>query len=123
LSVLLIDDDEELGEVLQQVLATECDVTLLHDGRAAITKLVSPESTFDLVVCDLMMPDVSGMDVFEEATRARPDIANRFVFMTGGAFTPRSRAFVQSLRAPLLAKPFEMNVLRDLVATYRDATR
>ncbi len=121
LSVLLIDDDEELGEVLQQVLATECDVTLLHDGREAIAKLVSPESDFDLVVCDLMMPDVSGMDVFEETSRTRPDLTNRFVFMTGGAFTPRSRAFVKSIRAPLLAKPFEMNVLRDLVATYRDA--
>ena len=123
LAVLLIDDDEELGEVLQQVLATECDVTLLHDGREAITRLLSPDHAFDLVVCDLMMPDVSGMDVFEETTRARPEIANRFVFMTGGAFTPRSRAFVQSIRAPLLAKPFEMNVLRDLVATYGEATR
>lgn len=123
LAVLLVDDDEELGEVLQQVLATECDVTLLHDGREAIARLVSPRSHFDLVVCDLMMPEVSGMDVFEETCRARPDLANRFVFMTGGAFTSRSRAFVQSIRAPLLAKPFEMNVLRDLVATYGDATR
>ena len=62
-----------------------------------------------------MMPDVSGMDVYERIARTRPDIARRFVFVTGGAFTDRARAFVDEVALPVIEKPFDLARLPHLL--------
>jgi hypothetical protein len=66
-----------------------------------------------------MMPGVTGADVYEAVTTAQPELASRFVIMTGGAFTQRGREFLDSVRPPILEKPFDMARVRALVAAHR----
>ena len=70
-----------------------------------------------------MMPDVSGMDVYERIARSRPDIARRFVFVTGGAFTERARAFVDEVGAAGVEKPFDLARLPHLLRERAAAAR
>jgi DNA-binding NtrC family response regulator len=62
-----------------------------------------------------MMPDVSGMDVHERIARERPELAKRFVFVTGGAFTERARRFVDEVGLPVIEKPFDLTKLPALL--------
>lgn len=101
--VLVIDDEAGVREFLQDALM-EHEVTVAASGREALELLSS--GRFDVVFCDLIMPEVSGMEVFAEATEARPELAERFVFITGGAFTTKAKAFVEGTSLPLLQKPF-----------------
>ena len=63
-----------------------------------------------------MMPVMAGMDLYAEIVRRAPKLAGRFVFMTGGAFTPRAQAFVESIGNPCLQKPLDMSQLRSILA-------
>jgi FixJ family two-component response regulator len=63
-----------------------------------------------------MMPEVTGMEMHEELTRKAPALANRMVFLTGGAFTSRAREFLESVPNPRIDKPFEISVLLEIIA-------
>jgi len=113
LRILLVDDDELVRTSVTRVLAKH-DVTTLADGDAAIAKIVADD--FDLVLCDLMMPGKSGMDVYHEVVERRPELAKRFVFISGGASTPEAEQFLEEHATERLDKPFGMDSLRRLVA-------
>jgi PAS domain S-box-containing protein len=117
LRVLIIDDEIALAHSLARVLRTH-EVTVMDDGEQAIAALLDEGRRFDLVLCDLMMPQISGADLYARVTQRRPELAPLFVFMTGGAFTPRGREFLQSVSAPVLEKPFDLRRVRELVAGY-----
>ncbi len=122
LRLLVVDDEVALGRTLAVALADEFDITLAASGREAIATL--GEKPFDVILCDLMMPDVSGMDVYERMERQAPELTRRFVFVTGGAFTERARAFVERVAAPVVEKPFELSTLPVLLRERaRRATR
>jgi PAS domain S-box-containing protein len=112
--ILVIDDEPQLGRALERLLAEEHDVELVTDGQAALDRLAHGEHV-DLVLCDLMMPDVDGIEVFERTRARNPDLARRFVFMSGGAFTPRSRAFMAACKNPRVEKPFTIDAVRTLL--------
>ena len=116
LRVLVGDDEAAIGRTLAIGLADEFDVTTATSGREGL-ELLSWSDRFDVVLCDLMMPDVSGMDLYDRVAGASARLRSRFVFVTGGAFTERARAFVQRGSAPVLEKPFDLTrlsaVLRD----------
>ncbi len=111
--VAVIDDEVLVGRSIQRALRHH-DVTLYPSGKEAIESLVS-DGVYDVVFCDLMMPEVSGMEVYRTVLERRPEIAARFVFMTGGAFTRDAREFIESTTLPYLEKPFELSQIRDLV--------
>jgi len=67
------------------------------------------------VLCDLMMPQMTGMDLFETLERELPEQARRFVFLTGGAFTPKSRTFLERVKNLRIDKPFDVAGLRAMV--------
>jgi PAS domain S-box-containing protein len=123
LRVLVIDDEVAIGRTLAIGLVDDFEVTTATSGRQAL-ELLAADDHFDVVLCDLMMPDVSGMDVYERVAQTSPRLASRFVFVTGGAFTERSRAFVERVGAPVLEKPFELArlslLLRERAATGRE---
>jgi CheY-like chemotaxis protein len=77
--------------------------------------LLATGASFDVVLCDLMMPELTGMDVFERVVVERPELAARFVFMTGGAFTGRARDFLDRVDNERLDKPFDVVKVRELV--------
>ena len=119
--LLIVDDEEAIATILGRVLARDdYDVTAVMTGREAIAAI--GQRPFDLILCDLMMVDMTGEDVYREVTRAWPELARRFLFLTGGAFTPRGRQFLASVQAPVLEKPFQMDVVRKLVSARLQAT-
>ena len=112
--LLVIDDEPFVARALCRTLGGH-DVSVLHHAREALPRFAS--TRFDLVFCDLMMPNMTGMDLYE-AVLASPQAAqsDAFVFMTGGAFTPRARDFLERVGAPCLEKPFDSSLVRELVA-------
>jgi PAS domain S-box-containing protein len=113
--ILVVDDEAYVGSAVRRALSGEHDVTVVASAREALA-LVGRVPPFDLVITDLLMPDMSGIDLAAELERRSPAMANRMIFMTGGAFTPASRAFVSTHRASCLEKPFPLDALRELVA-------
>jgi signal transduction histidine kinase len=113
--VLVIDDERLVGDAIARALSEENHVEVVTDAQEALTRIAAGQ-TYDVVLCDLMMPVVTGMDLYAEVLRAAPKMAGRIVFMTGGAFTPRARAFLESIGNPCLEKPIDMGKLRSLLA-------
>jgi len=118
--VLLVDDERLLGEAIARALSEDHDVEVATDARQALDRLASAEP-YDLVLCDLMMPVMTGMDLYAEVMHRDPKLAGRFVFMSGGTFSARARAFLQSVSNPCLEKPLDMGRLRSIVARAKDA--
>jgi DNA-binding NtrC family response regulator len=112
--VLVVDDEPQLAVAMARILGGQHEVVLAHGGREALD-LLAKDDGFDRVFCDLMMSDVSGMDVHAELSARHPALLERFVFTTGGAFSERARTFLQSVPLPRIEKPFDPGVLRALV--------
>ncbi|MBC8073390.1 MAG: response regulator [Deltaproteobacteria bacterium] len=112
--IFVIDDDQMVGTALRRVLAEDHDVTCSNDPRDAYDRLVRGEP-YDIVICDLLMPDLSGMGLYDALLVAAPDVAGRMVFMTGGAFTPAARDFLERVRPPRIDKPFDVPRVRALI--------
>lgn len=112
--ILVIDDEDSLVQAIRRYLAHEHDVDGVNSARIAIDMLTSG-THYDVIVCDLMMPQVTGMDVHAAAMKLDPALADRIVFVTGGAFTESARAFLH--RAPNLCieKPFDLKTLRNAI--------
>jgi signal transduction histidine kinase len=111
--VLVVDDEPLVGKSLRRALRDH-DVVIATEGEEAV-RLLSSGERFDVILCDLMMPEVTGMDVFERVKKVRPDVADAFVFMTGGAFTPRGRAFLDGIANEHVEKPFDVQIIRSIV--------
>jgi two-component system cell cycle sensor histidine kinase/response regulator CckA len=117
--VLVVDDDPMIGSSLSRVLADEHDVTFVRSGREALGQLAAG-ALFDVILCDLMMPEMTGMQLFENLSRVAPRLTERMVFITGGAFTPAARAFLDLVPNERLDKPVELEALRALVSRFVD---
>jgi two-component system, NtrC family, sensor kinase len=113
LKILIVEDEKYLANSLEMVLA-EHRVTVAGSGREAVTLCV--ERDYDVILCDLWMADLTGMDVHREVLRRRPGQEQRMVFMTGGAFTLRAQQFLDSVSNPILQKPFSIEELLRAVA-------
>lgn len=113
--VLVVDDDALVSGAIRRTLARENDVEVLVSARQALERLLLPEQRYDVVLCDLMMPEMTGMDLYEALTKAAPQVADRVVFITGGAFTPAARTFLERVENPRVEKPFDPEALRKLI--------
>jgi PAS domain S-box-containing protein len=111
--ILIVDDDRMLADALRRILRAH-DVAILATGRKALEHLTSG-ATFDVVFCDLMMPEMTGMDLYAELARNSYEQLEQIVFMTGGAFTPAARAFLDRVPNENLDKPFDSRSVRALV--------
>jgi CheY-like chemotaxis protein/two-component sensor histidine kinase len=112
--VLVVDDEPLVARSIARALQREVRVEVAGSAEEARGRLAAGER-FAAVVCDLMMPGMTGMDLHEWAEANVPSLASRFVFVTGGAFTQRARAFLERTRAPCVDKPFEAARLREVV--------
>jgi signal transduction histidine kinase len=112
--ILVVDDEPLLRIALQRMFSHEHEVLAVASGLHGIER-VSGGEHFDVILCDLMMPEVTGMDLHAELMRIAPDQADRMIFMTGGAFTSRARDFLDKVRNPRVEKPFEVSIVRGLV--------
>jgi PAS domain S-box-containing protein len=112
--ILLVDDEVLLLRLLTRVLSKEHEVVALSAAKEALARCVAGE-TFDLILCDLMMPEMTGMELHRELSRVAPDQAARMIFMTGGAFTPAARLFLSDESREHIEKPFDHVDLRAVV--------
>jgi CheY-like chemotaxis protein len=113
--VLVVDDEPALGAMIQRMLKDEFDVEAVTDGRQGLARLCAGGADYDTILCDIMMPELTGMDLHATVAEKYPGIERRFVFMTGGAFTPRAAEFLATVRNPRLDKPFDLATLRSIV--------
>ena len=116
-AVLVVDDDVMVGQTIRRGLAREHDVTVVTSGKEALT-LIEEGKRFDLILCDLMMPTMTGIDFYAEISSIAPEVLDRIVFITGGAFTPAARAFMDRVPNPRLEKPFTAHSLRALARRF-----
>ncbi len=114
-SILCVDDEAAIGQAIKRVLVGEHDVELVTTATEALARVESGRR-YDLILCDLMMPSMSGMDLHRELLRIAPDAAARVVFLTGGAFTQRARDYLDQVSNPRLEKPIGIDALRSAVA-------
>jgi two-component system NtrC family sensor kinase len=112
--VLVIDDEPGIASVMRRIIGRGNEVVVAHSGREALV-LLEQDTAFDRIFCDLMMSDLTGMDVHAELASRHPECLPRLVFMTGGGFTARARAFLQNFSHPRIDKPFEPELIRRLV--------
>ncbi len=112
--ILVVDDEKSIGHMVGRILSRRHDVTVLTSGEEA-QRVLSEDSSFDLILCDMAMPRFSGMDLYDWLLNTNPDLAFRLVFMTGGAFTPKAKECLERVSNLHVEKPFDVANLRKLV--------
>ncbi len=115
LRILVADDEHAILQVMKSLLRAH-ELVTVRDGREAIEMLCNEE--FDLALCDLVMPETDGVEVFEEVKRRCPGRERRLILMTGGAFTERTQRFLRTAANPVLKKPFSRDELQDAVLAH-----
>ena len=94
-NLLVIDDEESLAQAIRRFLSVEHDVDRGVPARATRSTCSELGTRYDVILCDLMMPQITGMELHAEVLRLDPAQAARIVFLTGGAFTPSARDFLR----------------------------
>jgi PAS domain S-box-containing protein len=112
--VLVVDDEPLIGRSVARMLAREHEVVCLTDPRQALSRLVGGER-FDLVLCDVMMPEMNGVEFLAQLELKRPGAGAAVVFITGGPFTAAAQDFLEHSDRTQLQKPFEAEALRELL--------
>jgi CheY-like chemotaxis protein len=109
--VLVVDDEQLITMAVHRALALQHEVRSFDRAQAAF-ECMSQGERFDVILCDLMMPDMSGMELHAWISRIAPDQAARMVFLTGGIFTSGARAFLAAVPNTHIEKPFDTHRLR-----------
>ena len=112
--VLVVDDEPLVASAARRLLARAHEVHVAHDGRSALAMLQT--GRFDAVLCDLMMPQMTGIELHARLRLSRPELAARMVFLTGGVFDGEAERFLQEHARWSMGKPFDPRALLDLVA-------
>jgi CheY-like chemotaxis protein len=115
--ILVVDDEQLVVRGVKRILSKEHEVVATVAAKEALARCVAGEK-FDLILCDLMMPDMTGMDLHRELLKIAPEQASRMIFLTGGAFTPKARQFLSETPKEHLEKPFDPANLRAIVQRY-----
>ena len=110
-SVLVIDDEPLINKLVASILAPDHDVTCETSAEVALARIRGGER-FDAILCDVMMPQMTGMDLHDALLEIAPKQANVMLFLTGGAFTPRARAFLDRVPNATIDKPFDAVTLK-----------
>jgi CheY-like chemotaxis protein len=112
--VLVIDDESAILNLILRVMGEDHECVASRQGAEALARIQNGER-FDVILCDLMMPVMTGMEVFSQLTLISPEQAERVVFLTGGAFTSQASAFLASVANQRLEKPFEIATLKAMI--------
>jgi CheY-like chemotaxis protein len=112
---LVIDDDEMVAMSIKRLLSREYDVVVEHRPRDAVARVAGGER-FSAIICDLMMPAMTGAEVHAELERIDAAQAKRMVLLTGGAFDEAFGEIVAKMQDRVVAKPFSHEILREAIA-------
>jgi DNA-binding NtrC family response regulator len=118
--VLIIEDEAPLRNILRRVLSSEHEVITLARAQDALDRITAGER-FDLILCNLTLPGVTGMDFHRHVSQIAPELVNRTVFTSGGAHTDEAVAFIKRSDIRHIEKPFPpIDVLRATVRELLD---
>ncbi len=120
--VLIVDDEPQIRRSLERLLRPTYQVSTCSNGSEVLARLVAGEH-FDVILCDLLMPTMTGIELFEELERRWPNQAACTVFLTGGTITDTAQVFVDRHSARVVRKPFEHGEIGAVVATVLAAHR
>jgi len=112
--ILVIDDEASVGKALHLMLHEEHDVTTLRSAREGLRVLLT-EPAYDVIFCDLGMPEVGGADIYQALRFNRPGYERKLVFMTGGARAPAVSRFLRRVPNLHVEKPFDQRAVRRCV--------
>ena len=112
--ILVIDDEPIICFTIERLLSADHDVTALTSAEDALTRIERGER-YEVILCDLMMPEMDGAELYERLRAKYPDQAARMVFVTGGAFTPRGQELLARVPNPRVEKPFDVESLLRLI--------
>jgi CheY-like chemotaxis protein len=118
--ILIVDDEPSLLKVYRRMLEPLHEVVTAHGGAEALA-ILTKIADFDVVVCDLTMPELDGPAIHRAVRTSSPELAERFVFCTGGAFTPQTREFIANVDNLFLEKPITREKLLAAVDRVRGA--
>ncbi len=111
-TILLIDDEDKLRSVIRRALG-HYEVDEAVDGRQALERIAA--RNYDLILCDIMMPEMTGVELFNVLAAEKPEQARKMMFLSGGAFTSSAADFLANTDQPVIDKPFRINTLRAAV--------
>jgi two-component system, cell cycle sensor histidine kinase and response regulator CckA len=117
--LLAVDDEALLLKAYRRMLGDTHELTTALGGHEAL-RILERDAGFDVVLCDLQMPEMSGMELHVAVRERFPTLADRFVFVTGGAFSSDARKFLEDSVASVIQKPFR---LEDMLALIDRTTR
>jgi CheY-like chemotaxis protein len=124
--ILVVDDQEMIRLVVSEMLKGDHEILTVDSGRAA-RETIRKDQHFDLILCDLMMADVSGIELHAWLVESYPELADRVAFITGGVFTPHTEQYLAGISNRVIQKPFARVTLKktvgDLLALARDPAR
>ncbi len=104
--VLVIDDEQVICRTVTRILSRAHDVVAVTSAERALA-LIRDGETYDVILCDLMMPNMTGMDLHAALTELHPEMAAKVIFLTGGAFTKRAIDFLHDTENLQVDKPFD----------------
>jgi PAS domain S-box-containing protein len=108
--VAVVDDEPAIRRAAERLLGDEHEVVSFEDGRSIADRIRSGER-FDAILCDIVMPGMSGIELHHLLREVAPAQADAIIFITGGAF-PEGRAFLEGVANPVLEKPFDTPAVR-----------
>jgi PAS domain S-box-containing protein len=115
--VLVVDDEALVAGLLSRMISGEHDVVIATSAMEAMSLI--ERTDFDAVVCDVMMPGMTGMDLYQVVRAKMPALAERMIFVTGGAFVPHVADFLSSVENPKLDKPLDLRALLKVLREIR----
>jgi CheY-like chemotaxis protein len=115
--ILIIDDEESILRYMRRILRSTYTVLATSDSREAIS-IIAENPDINTILCDLTMPEVSGMDLYEMVKERYPQMAERFVFMSGGAYTNRAVSFLKEVTNPNIEKPIDNVELLEVIKSF-----
>ena len=113
-SILVIDDEPEIAQTMSDILGADGHRIEVTDSGAAALRLLA-ERDFDVILCDLRMPDLDGQGLYEALKERRPQILDRIAFVTGDTFGRKAAEFLAETGLPHLEKPFTPDEVRRIV--------
>ena len=113
-SVLIVDDEQSIIDIVKMTLELKGhSVETASDGASALRLLAAND--YDVVITDLRMPGIGGIDIFQYCTEKHPGLVNRFLILTGDSLSLDTRQFIETTQIPFLLKPFDLKTLIDAV--------
>jgi CheY-like chemotaxis protein len=120
-NILLVDDDVDLAQALKGLLeARNYLVTTVSNGAEALREVMQMD--FDVIVCDMMMPEMPGDMFYLAVQKTRPALANRFLFITGHGDNPKVDAFLKRNDGLVIYKPVKTDELVRMISLVMQRT-